>query len=186
MFAAGCVAAAALDPHDVSVEGLTIRAVETEAHGTGQRGRAAAVIAAGPAGTRAVPLRCGAASEGDADRFLLADGSLTFLTLLDDTDADSISQSELTFKYTNFSTLVASPRTLTATGSWWSHSRTWHNLVSLSSRQSGLSLVTRLDTPIPHVVEHSVHLVVCGKQLDSTNTSDTGNDITSAGEGLKS
>lgn len=37
-------AAAALDPHDVPEETLTIRAVETEPHRAGDRGGAAAVV----------------------------------------------------------------------------------------------------------------------------------------------
>lgn len=90
MFTAGCAAATALDPHDVSVEALAIRAMEAEPHGAGEGGCAAAVIAAGSAGTRAVPLCCRASSEGDTNRFLLADGSLTLFTLLDDRDTDSI------------------------------------------------------------------------------------------------
>lgn len=75
--------------------------------------------------------------------------------------------------------------TLLGTGSCSSHCRIWHSLVSLTRRQSELLLVTRLEMPIPHVVEHSVHSVVCGKQLFSSNTSDMGNDTISAGEPIK-
>ncbi len=51
-----CIAAAALDPHDVSVEALSIRAVEAEPHSAGEGGCATAVIGASPTGARAVPL----------------------------------------------------------------------------------------------------------------------------------
>lgn len=84
MCATARTAAAALDPHDVSVEALTVRAVEAEPHGAGEGRRAAAVVAAGPTGARPVPLCCGASRKGDSDRFLRTDGSLTLFTLLED------------------------------------------------------------------------------------------------------
>lgn len=83
MCTAPCIAAAALDPHDISVEVLTVWAVKVEPHSVGEGGRAAAVIAAGPTGARVVSLFCGASGEGDSDWFLLADSSLTLFTLLD-------------------------------------------------------------------------------------------------------
>lgn len=58
----------------------------------------------------------------------------------------------------------------------------WHSLVSLTSWQSGLWLVTRLEMPIPHVAEHWVHSVVCGKHWGSCKTSERGNDAISAWE----
>lgn len=58
MFTTVCIAAALLDPHDVSVEALSIRAVKAEPHSVGEGGCAAAVIGASPTGTRAVPLCC--------------------------------------------------------------------------------------------------------------------------------
>lgn len=58
MCMAACIATAALYPHDVSVETLSIGAVETEAHGAGEGGCAAAVIGASPTGARAVPPCC--------------------------------------------------------------------------------------------------------------------------------
>lgn len=77
------IAAAALYPHDLSVEALSVGAVEAERHSAGDGGRAAAAVAASPTGTRAVPL-CGRASgEGDPDWFLGAECSLTLLPLLD-------------------------------------------------------------------------------------------------------
>lgn len=36
--------------------------------------------------------------------------------------------------------------------------------------------------PIPHVVEHSVHAVVCGKQPDLSSSSDMGRDTISVME----
>lgn len=75
-----CVAAAALDPQHV-VEALSVGAVEAEPHGAGQRWGAAAAVGASATGARAIPWCCGASGEGDTDRFLRADGSLTLLPL---------------------------------------------------------------------------------------------------------
>lgn len=51
-------AAAALDPHDIPGESLSVGAVEAKPHGAREGGCAAAAIGAGPTGTRAVQLRC--------------------------------------------------------------------------------------------------------------------------------
>lgn len=83
-------AATALDPHDVPVEALSIRAVETQPQSAGEGGRAAAAIGASSAGARAVPLCRRASAEGDSDRFLRADGSLTLLSLLVDRNRATI------------------------------------------------------------------------------------------------
>lgn len=82
MYTTPCIAAAALDPHHVPVEALSIRAVEVEQYSVGEGGCAAAVIGASPTGTRAVLLCCRASGEGDSDRFLGADSSLTLLPFL--------------------------------------------------------------------------------------------------------
>lgn len=50
--------AAALDPHDVPVETLTVRAVEAKPHRAREGGCAAAVVSANPTGARAVPVCC--------------------------------------------------------------------------------------------------------------------------------
>lgn len=89
------------------------------------------------------------------------------------------------FNILSFSNGNVSWRTFLASGSCSSHCRTWQSLVSLTSRQSGLLLVTRLEMPIPHLVEHSVQSVVCGKQLGSSNTSDTGKATRSVQEQIK-
>lgn len=44
-------------------------------------GGAAAAVSAAPAGARPIPLSCGAATKGDADRLLWPDDSLTLLSL---------------------------------------------------------------------------------------------------------
>lgn len=75
-------AAAALDPHDVSEEVLSVGAVEAEPDQAGGGGCAAAAIRAGPTGTRAVTLSCRAPGEGDSDRLHGADSSLTLFPLL--------------------------------------------------------------------------------------------------------
>lgn len=84
--AAAGAAAAALYPHGVSVEALSVRAVEVQAHRAGEGGRAAPAVSAAPAGARTVARRRGASSEGDADRLLGSDCPLTLLTLLCDMD----------------------------------------------------------------------------------------------------
>lgn len=83
MCTAACVAAAALDPHDIPVEALSVGAVEAEPHGAGEGGCAAVAISASPTGARAVPLCRRASGEDDSDRFLRTDSSLTPLPLLD-------------------------------------------------------------------------------------------------------
>lgn len=77
-------------------------------------------------------------------------------------------------------------RLLTLTAAVTPHSRIWQNRVSLTRRHSGFSLVTRLETPKPHVAEHSDQSVVCGKQdVWGTITRDTGRDSHSVGEDNK-
>lgn len=81
---AALTAAAALDPHDVSVEALSVGAVETKPHGAGEGRRAAAVVGAAPTGARAVQLSCGASGEGDPYWLFGPNGPLTLFPLLDD------------------------------------------------------------------------------------------------------
>lgn len=76
-------AAAALDPHHVAGEALTVRTLEAQAGGAGEGGSAAAAVGAGTTGARAIPPDCGAASEGDLDWFLRADGALALLGSLE-------------------------------------------------------------------------------------------------------
>ena len=87
---AACAAAAALDPHDVSVEALSIGAVEAKPHGAREGGCAAAVISACPTAARAVQLHCRASGKGDSDRFLGPDSSLTLLPLLEDRNGATV------------------------------------------------------------------------------------------------
>lgn len=77
-----CTAAAALDPHDVSVEVLPIGAVEAELHSAGEGGCATAAISASATGARAVPLCRRASGKHNSDRFLGPDASLTLPSLL--------------------------------------------------------------------------------------------------------
>ena len=77
------IAAAALDPHDVSVEVLSVGAVEAQQHGVGQGGRAAAAVSASPTGARAVAFGRPASGKANSDGLLGPDGSLTLLPLLD-------------------------------------------------------------------------------------------------------
>lgn len=91
MCAAACATGAALYPHDVSVETLSVGAVEMQAHGAGEGGGAAPAVCASPTGAWTVPRCCGASGEREADRLLGSDCSLTFLALLCDTDRAFIS-----------------------------------------------------------------------------------------------
>lgn len=83
MYTTACTAAAALDPHDISIEALSVGAVEAKPHSAGEGGCAAAAISASPTGAGPVPLCCGASSKGDSYRLLGTDSSLTLLPLLD-------------------------------------------------------------------------------------------------------
>lgn len=87
---AACIAAAALDPHDVSIEVLSIGAVEAEQHSAGEGGCAAAAVGASPTGARAVALGRPASGKADSDWLLGPSGSLTLLPLLDDRNRAAI------------------------------------------------------------------------------------------------
>ena len=63
---------------------------------------------------------------------------------------------------------ITKSATLPAGGGCASQLLISHSLVSRTSRHTRLSLVSRLETPIPQVEEHSVQLVVTGKQVLST------------------
>lgn len=58
-----------------------------------------------------------------------------------------------------------------------SHCLIWHNRVSLANRHSALLLVTRLETPIPHVAEQGDQSVVCRKQVEGSKACDWGEEI---------
>lgn len=82
MDTATCIAGAVLDPHDISVEVLSIGAVEAKPHGAREGRCAAAAIRAHPTAARAIPLYRRASSKGNPDRVMGADSSLTLLPLL--------------------------------------------------------------------------------------------------------
>lgn len=75
-------AAAALDPHDVPVESLSIGTLETELYGAGQGRGATAAVTAGPTAARPVQLCCGASGKGESYCFLRPHCSLTLLSSL--------------------------------------------------------------------------------------------------------
>lgn len=88
-------AAAALNPHEVVVEGFSVRTLEAQPDGAGQGGRAAAAVGARPAGTRAVPRRRRAAGERYSDRIMWATRSLALLSPLADIRELQVTLSDL-------------------------------------------------------------------------------------------